>query len=194
MILLACYTAFNYVPLSCLCVVWGTLFLETSGLTQQQAANAIAFGWIGYAVMCPIIGYIYRCIQSGRQLMILFSLIGAIAMTKLLTLNNAPMITYIILLFLIGSSASGQIVAFTIVSEITETNRKATALGLNNTFIFLLNVTTPICVSHTMVILQSLPITIHTHNVYSLSLLIIPLLFIMSIIFAMMLKKSDMPT
>lgn len=79
-------------------------------------------------------------------------------------------------------------------SEITEKNHKATALGLNNTFIFLLNVTTPICISHAIVMLQSMSTTISTHNVYSLSLLIIPLLFILSILFAMMLKKSDMPS
>ena len=190
-ILLACYTAFNYVPLSCLCVVWGTLFLETSGLSQQQAANAIAFGWIGYAVMCPIIGYIYRYIQSGRQLMIISSLIGTIVSIILLTLDNASTSIYVIILFLIGGSAGGQTVAFAIVAQIIQTSMKATALGLNNTFVFIINVLTPLCISYTIMTLQSLPVTISTHGVYSLSLSIIPLLFIMSIIFAMMLKKSD---
>ena len=190
-ILLACYTAFNYVPLSCLCVVWGTLFLETSGLSQQQAANAIAFGWIGYAVMCPIIGYLYRYIQSGRQLMIICSFIGTMASIVLLSLDNAPMNSYVIILFLIGGSASGQTIAFAIISQIIQANLKATALGLNNTFVFIINILTPLCISYTIMTLQSMPVTLSKHSVYSLALIVIPALFIASIVFAMMLKKSD---
>ena len=188
------YTACNYVPLATLCVVWGNMYLESCGLSQQQAANIIAAGWLGYAIMCPLTGILYQHFRSGKCLMMIYSLAGIISSLTLLTLKGRGIVLCTTVLFIIGCSASGQIIAYAMIAEKTQQKLKATALAINNAGISLLNVIAALLVSS---IVTTVHISINNparSTQLGFAMLVIPLMFAISVAFVMMLKKRDIPS
>ena len=189
-LLLFGYTACNYVPIATSCAVWGNMYLESCGLSQQQAANIIAAGWLGYAIMCPLTGMVYQHFRSGKCLMIIFSMAGVISSLTLLMLKGQGVILCTTILFIIGCSASGQTVAYAMIAEKTQQELKATALAINNAGIAILNVIAPLLVSSIVTSVHILSTNITRAAQLGFAMLVIPLMFAISVAFVMMLKKS----
>ena len=189
-LLLFGYTACNYVPIATLCAVWGNMYLESCGLSQQQAANIIAAGWLGYAIMCPLTGMFYQHFRSGKCLMIIYSLAGVISSLTLLMLKGRGVVLCTTILFIIGCSASEQIIAYALIAEKTQQELKATALAINNSAISLLNVIAPLLVSSIVTSVHILSTNITRAAQLGFAMLVIPLMFAISVAFVMMLKKS----
>ena len=189
-LILFIYTACNYVPIATLCMVWGNMYLESCSLSQQQAANIIAAGWLGYAIMCPLTGMVYQHFKSGKCLMIIYSLAGIISSLTLLMLKSQGVILCTTILFIIGCSASGQIIAYAMIAEKTQQELKATALAINNSAISLLNVVAQLLVSSIVTSVHILVSNAARATQLGFAMLVIPLMFAISVAFVMMLKKS----
>jgi len=131
------YSSAVNTSLALLGIVWGTPFLESKGLSQPQAALITSFIWIGFALGCPLLGFISDRTKRRKIVLIICALIGALSTLYLIVYTGNNSIILGMIFILLGVSATGQSVAFAIISEHVKTKVHATAFGLNNAFIML---------------------------------------------------------
>ncbi len=126
------YSACVYSPLSIIGAVWGTEFLETSGLSQASAANAVSWEWLGYAIACPLVGFLSDYTKRRIHFLSISALIGFVASTAMLYFRNKSSLFFDPIFFALGFAAAAQNLSFMTISEHTENEIKSTAIGLNN--------------------------------------------------------------
>ncbi len=136
--LIAIYSASVYVSIALLGAFWGTEYLQVQGLSQTLAAAMISLAWLGYAIACPVLGALSDIAKRRKPVLILCGSIGLIVTLGIAyaPLNHLHWV-YGVLFFCLGVAASGQNLGFATISEHTDANTKATALGLNNAAIIL---------------------------------------------------------
>lgn len=123
--------------LAILGIVWGTTFLETHNLSQKHAAFVSSLIWVGYAVGCPVIGFISDFLKQRKFPMIICAVLGAILSIFVIYVPINNMFSFSCIFFGIGIAGSGQSLAFAIMSERIRPDTHATGFGLNNALIML---------------------------------------------------------
>lgn len=129
---IALYSATNYAPIALLGAVWGTQYLQARGLSQHSAAFMVSVAWVGYAVGCPIVGFISDLIKRRRPILIACALLGTIISIAIIYLSTPFAWVYGVLFFLLGIASAGQNIGFAAITENVNEDLKASALGLNN--------------------------------------------------------------
>lgn len=133
--LLSLYSGLAFAPVSVFGGLWGVSFLEqTYNLNAIAAASSMSLIFIGFAIGCPISGWLSDVIRRRVILMgfgttmafitILFILYGNFSSIKLLDC----------LLFVFGLGASCFFLCFSSIREIHPLIFAATVLGFMNTF------------------------------------------------------------
>lgn len=146
---IAIYSATIYVSISLLGAIWGTQFLQAKGFTQHAAADLISVSWFGYAIGCPLLGYISDRMRRRKPVLLFASLFGIVTTVCMLYLPmETSSLLYGSLFFSLGIVASAQNVGFAIMSEHVDKRSRATALGLNNGVIMLTGAFMPPIVSY----------------------------------------------
>jgi len=139
----AFYSATNYVPIAMLGAIWGTIYLQSRGLSQGQAANMISLSWLGYAIGCPAVGAFSDFCKRRKPILVFCSALGIVVSIFITYIPNISNIGYAILFFSLGIAASGQNVGFAAISEHVAPSVKATALGMNNGTMVLFDASMP---------------------------------------------------
>lgn len=108
----------------------GRSFLALKNISAESASYMITISWLGYAIGCPLLGFISDIIERRKIILQLSSLIALTATLLILYSTNKLYIQ--IAFFLLGISASGQTVGFALMAEQFKKQFVAVGFGLNN--------------------------------------------------------------
>jgi len=114
----------------------GRNFLSLKGISSNSAAYMLTTAWIGYAIGCPLLGFLSDFLKRRKIMMILAAIIGLISVITILYVPNQYLT---IAFFYLGISASGQSIGFAIIAEQFKKQFVAVGFGLNNTMIVLIS-------------------------------------------------------
>ena len=124
-------------PIVVFAVLWGAPYLrEVYHISIIKASSFVTFVWIGIAVGSPVLGLFSQMLGRRRLLLTSMAILGLVV--SLLVVFVPEEITYgpmYLLMFLLGFSASGSILTFTLIKEINTPATVGTAIGLNNMFV-----------------------------------------------------------
>ena len=112
----------------------GVLFLQNKGFSSGYASYMITLAWLGYALSCPLLGYISDKIQRRKPIMVVCSLVTLVALLGIIYLPANPALT-IASFMLLGLGTSGQSLGFAVMAEQCKEEYLAVGLGLNNAMI-----------------------------------------------------------
>jgi len=180
---IAIYSATVYISLSVMAAIWGTDFLQTKGLSQKNAAYMISIAWVAYALACPSLGFLSDYFKRRKPFLILCSVLGLTSMLLMLYGHfHAPYI-YRILFVMLGVAATGQNIGFATIIENASRDIKATALGLNNAYIFISATFLPLIISFIISMVSHTQSASHIPlHAFIIALSVLPLLYLVSLI------------
>lgn len=194
-IYIAFYSAFVFLSAAMLGAVWGTLFLQSVGYTQKIAASAVSCSWLGFAVGCPLLGYLSDIFIRRKPIMIICAAVGLILICTFVYFPVHQFWISASLLFLIGVTSAGQSVGFATITEHVRPSVKPLALGLNSAFITLMAAISPLIVggivqrvsgvSHEAVQNQS-----YVPKDFSFAFTLMPILYLTSLLIAIFLIEE----
>lgn len=129
----AIYAFSTWAPITIFAELWGVPYLALKQQTSVAvAASGTSIVWIGIAIGSPLFGWWSNKIGNRRKPMLICSGIGLITALLLLFLPQVPLAFMWCILFLFGVAASGQILSFGVVQDITPSFVAGTAVGFNN--------------------------------------------------------------
>lgn len=133
--LLSLYSGFAFAPISVFGGLWGVPFLqEAHGLSSSQAALAVSYVFIGFAMGAPFWGWLSDAINRRKPVLFMGSLMALICLSITLYISFQGMKIISLLLFFFGFGASGFFTSFAMIREIFSALLAATVLGFMNTF------------------------------------------------------------
>lgn len=186
----ALYSATNYVPIAMLGAIWGTIYLQSRGLSQGQAANLISLSWLGYAIGCPLAGAFSDFCRRRKPTLIFCSVLGVVVTIFITYVPDISTMGYAILFFGLGLAASGQNVGFAAMSEHAEPAVKATALGMNNGAMVLFDASMPPLIGYCVGLSAHGDMKHLVPHNFFLGFSVLPILFGLSSIFAIFFIKE----
>lgn len=189
---IALYSSFVFLSLAMLGAVWGVLYIQSLGFSQTQAAYTASSGWLGFAIGCPLLGYLSDHWGRRKSVMALCSGLGLIVVILTLYVTTKMLWFYRVGFFLIGLTGAGQSVGFATITEHVVPALKSVALGLNSAFITLLASITPLIVG---VIMDYQGKVLGTGSNYTLQefrlpFAIMPLLYFLAALFSIFLIEE----
>ncbi len=132
--LLSLYSGLAFAPVSVFGGLWGVSFLEKAyTLDVSLAANYVSLIFIGFAIGCPLTGWLSDYIGQRKSIMAIGTILALISLS---TLVYAPISLgcLSILLFLFGIGASCFFLCFSMIRELHPLIFTGTVLGFMNTF------------------------------------------------------------
>lgn len=133
--LLSFYSGLAFAPVSVFGGLWGVSFLKQAHhLSANVAASAMSLIFVGFAIGCPITGWISDLIGRRKILMTIGTSIALITITCVLYLPMLSLVWVNILLLCFGLGASCFFLCFSMIREIHPLIFAATVLGFMNTF------------------------------------------------------------
>src|SRR3990167_704933 len=145
---IAFYSATVYVSIELLGAMWGTEYLQARGFTQNTAANIISFAWFGYAVGCPLVGFLSDRSNRRKSSLVCCAFLGLFSTLCALFPKTQAAWFYATTFFTLGIAAAGQNVGFALMAENTSARIRAASLGLNNAAITLFNALIPLIIGY----------------------------------------------
>lgn len=133
--ILSFYSGLAFAPVSVFGGLWGVSFLKQAyHLSPTVAASTISFIFVGFAIGCPISGWLSDYMQRRKPLMIIGTLLAILSLCMVIYLPAANSIFLSALLLIFGLGASCFFLCFSMVREIHNLALAATVLGFMNTF------------------------------------------------------------
>lgn len=133
---IALFSASIYFTIEYLSENSGKAFLMLHGFSSNTASYMITLSWLGYAVGCPLLGFISDLLSKRKLVMIFAAIISLISGILIIYLPINVLIISIAF-FLLGIGASGQSIGFAIMAERCKNDYLAAGLGFNNALIML---------------------------------------------------------
>lgn len=122
-----------YLSLSAFAEVWGIPYLiRVYGLSNSAAAVKISFIFLGWAIGCPLIGWISDKIGNRRRPIILGALLGALLFTLLIYCPFRVHNYLGLLLLSFGLCSSAQVIIFPVARELNVQGLAGTAIAVTN--------------------------------------------------------------
>ncbi len=140
----ALYSALIYTSIATLGAIWGTRVLIAKGLTQETAGDAVSILWIGYAVGCPLAGFLSDSLRRRKAVLIGMAVLAFGSTASLRFFESGDLLLFGTIFFVIGFAGGAQNVGFaTIVEKVTD-RLSATSMGLNNGLMLLFDTVNPV--------------------------------------------------
>ncbi len=111
----------------------GRAFLMLKGISINSASYMITISWIGYAIGCPLLGFLSDIFER-RKIMMQFCAIASLIST-IMILYTSDKLTLQIAFLLLGFGASGQTIGFAAIAEQFKKQFVTIGFGLNNAMI-----------------------------------------------------------
>lgn len=125
--------ALLYLSLSAFAEVWGIPYLiRVYGLSNSAAAAKVSFIFLGWAIGCPLMGWISEKIGNRRRPIIIGALLGSALFTLLIYFPFMVHHCLGLVLFIFGLCSSAQVIIFPIAREINVAGLAGTAIALTN--------------------------------------------------------------
>lgn len=132
--LLSLYSGCAFAPISVFGGLWGVSFLEKAyALSPLKAAQCTSLIFIGFAIGCPITGWLSDYHTRRKPLMLGGTLLALLSITAILYLTLSIFMLSLFL-FTFGLGASCFFLCFSMIREIHPLLFSATVLGFMNTF------------------------------------------------------------
>lgn len=195
-------SAILYLPISILAALWGTTYLEkTMGIDAVSSSTLITALLIGFMIGCPIVGKISDHFNNRKIPLIIGAIGGFLTMGLFLLAPQMSVATMMAIMFFMGLCTSTQSIAFAVAIEISPRSLAATAIGvcnfitmmaaagLQNAIGWILNAlirddgTTAAAAGHSYDNV--------TPEDFTLAMLALPALFLVSIVLCLLLKKPS---
>lgn len=129
------FSGLAFAPISAFGGLWGVPFIAAKlSLTTTQAAFYISIIFIGFALGCPLSGYLSDKMGKRKPLMCAGTLLGCLALSCLLYLPISSLYTLTALMFAFGFFTSFFFISFAMIREINPILIGGTAIGFINTF------------------------------------------------------------
>lgn len=133
--ILSLYSGLAFGPISAFGGLWGVPFLKTAyQLSSNDAAFAISFIFIGFALGAPFWGWLSDFIKRRKPVLFAGTFLGLICLLELIYLPNQSLYRLVIFLLCFGFSASGFFVSFAMIKELFPIVLIGTIIGFMNTF------------------------------------------------------------
>lgn len=190
------YTTLMNLPIFILGALWGMMYLQQNhGLSHEQASYVTSALFLGVIFGSPFFGWFSDRLRSRKNPMILGALSSLVVVLILLYVPGLSFTTLSILLFLLGFLTSSQIVSYPAVAELNpiELTGSATSI-ISLTIMFSGAVVQPLTGwliqlhwdHHSM--LDGNPLYLASD--YHAAMLIMPLSFVVSLLFAFGIKET----
>ena len=115
----------------------GRTYLMMRGFSNLSAGYTLTLSWIGYAVGCPLLGFLSDYFERR---VVFFRLCAVIYLSAVIMLLYVPGIYAAQAGFIfLGISAAGQTLGFALMSEQFKVPHRVVGFGLNNTFMTLMS-------------------------------------------------------
>lgn len=132
---LCLYSGLAFTPISVFGGLWGGVFLEQAyHYNKIEAASALSFIFIGFAMGCPLAGWLSTYLENRKRIILYGTITAAITLTTVLYVPFHSRAFISTLLFCFGLGASCFFLCFSMLRESYPTALAATALGFMNTF------------------------------------------------------------
>lgn len=132
---LSFYSGLAFAPVSVFGGLWGVPFLEKAyQLTRTDAALAVSFIFIGFAVGAPFWGWFSDYIRRRKPVLFIGTFSALICLLLVLYSPQLYLTPLIALLFVFGFGSSGFFTSFAMIRELFSLVLVATVLGIMNTF------------------------------------------------------------
>lgn len=133
--ILSWYSGLAFAPVSVFGGLWGVSFIEQAHhLSPISAASSVSLIFIGFAVGCPISGWLSDYLQRRVPLMFVGTIIALVTISCILYLPNLSPHELDFLFLVFGLGASCFFLCFSMIREIHPLIYAATVLGFMNTF------------------------------------------------------------
>ena len=173
------------VPIMLLGALYGSIYLQATGLTLAQASSVCSALFAGFIVGGIIWGIIDKSCQKRELLILCGSIFTGISVILFFYIHQAwPLIA---LAFLIGGMSSVQSLSYALISNLNHTEDKSHSMGIVNVLIMFLTGTFQYGLSHN-VNLNSI-IQNHFFNIYISGLTVLSIIFIL-----ILLRNSNTPS
>lgn len=130
------FTASVYLIIEYLSENEGRVFVGLKGFSENFASYMITFAWLGYAIGCPLLGFISDYTQRRKPILVVSALMSVTSMLLIIFSNTKYGL--IAGFLMLGVSASGQSVGFAMISEQFNKQFIGIGLALNNAIIMVL--------------------------------------------------------
>lgn len=127
---IALFSACVYFSIEFLSENDGKNFLRLKGYSSQFSSYMLTLAWLGYAIGCPLLGFLSDYFQRRKNIMVAAALTSVIVITVIVF--SSERYALIGAFFLLGIAASGQSVGFAVMAEQFKTGYLAIGLALNN--------------------------------------------------------------
>lgn len=135
---IAIYSAFVYFAISYLSINEGITYLESLNLSSNFSSYMITIAWLGYAIGCPLLGYISDITLRRKPVMFTAALLVVLSVLVIVYFPISKTLL-IVVFFLLGVGASGQSVGFAIIADNSKSTYLAAGLGFNNGFMMMVS-------------------------------------------------------
>ncbi|OGT22053.1 MAG: hypothetical protein A3C55_05375 [Gammaproteobacteria bacterium RIFCSPHIGHO2_02_FULL_42_13] len=130
---IAVYSFAIWAPMTAFAALWGIPFLtQADHLTPIAAADAMIFIWLGVAIGSPFIGWISDYFERRCWPLIVSAIIGLLSIMIVIYKPNLNYDLLLLLLFILGLSASGQSLVFAVIKDNNYVYHSGAANGFNN--------------------------------------------------------------
>lgn len=122
-----------YVTTSAVADLWGVPFLQAAyHVNKQTAAFAISMIFIGWLVGGPVIGWLSDTLKKRKSVIIFSIIFTLISLSSVIYLVHIPFPVVYVLLFCVGFFSSGELLNFTLATELTAPHIKGSAIAFTN--------------------------------------------------------------
>lgn len=135
--MIAIYTACVYFSVEYLSENEGRIFLSLKGINHQVASNMLTLSWLGFAIACPLLGYLSDKFERRLPTMKFAALLALIGICLMVFSFDVFLLQCGF--FLLGFGAGGQSIGCTLTSEQFSEHFVAVGFGLNNAVLMTLS-------------------------------------------------------
>lgn len=111
----------------------GRAFLLLKGFSITSASYMLSISWVGYAIGCPLLGFISDFFERRKMIMALSALLTVVVLLMIFYCTGKQQLQ--IAFFFLGIASSGQNVGFAMMGEQFKKQFIAIGFGLNNAII-----------------------------------------------------------
>lgn len=174
------YAFFVYCSIPTLGAIWGVTLLEEKGLTLMESTAAISFLWLGLGIGSPAFGVFYDKFKHKINVLSLVSFIGILS-TLYILIFNISSVSACIIMFIIGCSAAGQTLSFSVISGYKDVQSLSVAFGINNTVVMISGFIVPVLIGF---LVNNMNVDIKG------AFIVLPIAFFVAMILGLFLRKE----
>ncbi len=182
----------TFLPISAFAEMWAVPFLESTGISKQEAAVGSSMVFLGFALGGPVWGLISDAMSSRRIPLMMGSFISAILMAVALLEPSWLGQWMKLILFLCGFFASAEILVFAVSNDMNRSEVSATAVAFTNMVVMIGGALLPPLIGrlldNSMKVVNGLPS--NTAEDFGTALLILPLTLVFAGILSYYLKET----